>query len=112
MIGKAVIRITLVAALSILATFSSYAQSTKVKGRVTDSETGEGIPFCSVYFKNTTIGISTDMRGYYSLETRDTTSSILSASMTLHGRMTVPHTASMDQPSSVIRNVLSALMCG
>lgn len=81
MIGKAVIRITLVAALSILATFSSYAQSTKVKGRVTDSETGEGIPFCSVYFKNTTIGISTDMRGYYSLETRDTTSSILCASI-------------------------------
>lgn len=47
-------------------------QATKVKGRVVDSVTGEGIPFAGVYFKNSTVGVSTDMDGNFSLETRDT----------------------------------------
>ena len=34
------------------------AQSTKIKGRVIDDSTGEGIPFVGIYFKNTTIGVS------------------------------------------------------
>ena len=50
---------------------SLIAQPTRIKGRVTEEGTGEGIPFAGVYFKNTTIGISTDMDGYYILETRD-----------------------------------------
>lgn len=47
------------------------AQTTKVRGRVTDVVTGEGVPFAGVYFKGTTIGLTTDMDGYYSLEVRD-----------------------------------------
>lgn len=47
------------------------AQTTKVRGQVTDADTGEGIPFAAVFFKGTTIGQSTDMEGRYSLETRD-----------------------------------------
>ncbi|MCF0176754.1 MAG: carboxypeptidase-like regulatory domain-containing protein, partial [Bacteroidales bacterium] len=50
--------------------FTAAAQSTKVHGRVTDSKTGEGLPFVSVFFKNTTVGISTDDKGYYTLESR------------------------------------------
>ena len=57
------------------------AQSTKVKGRVTDASTGEGIPFAGVYFKNSTIGVSTDIDGYYILETRADQVSVLSASI-------------------------------
>jgi len=47
------------------------AQMTKIKGRVTDGETGEGIPFAGVYFKDSKVGVYTDLDGYYSLETRD-----------------------------------------
>lgn len=48
----------------------SSAQTTRVRGAVRDAETGEPIPFASVYFDGTTIGISTDLEGRYSLETR------------------------------------------
>ena len=57
----------------------SVAQTTKVKGRVTDAKTGESIPFVSVFFKNTTIGVSTDLDGYYTMETRKPTDGILCA---------------------------------
>lgn len=57
------------------------AQTTKVKGRVTDADSGEGIPFAGVYFKGTTIGVSTDLDGYYSIETRDTSAVMLCASL-------------------------------
>ena len=57
------------------------AQSTRVKGRVTDADTGEGIPFAAVYFQGTTIGVSSDMDGNYLMETRDSTASILCASI-------------------------------
>lgn len=58
-----------------------YAQSTKVKGRVVDDENGEGVPFAGVFFKGTTIGVSTDMDGYYTMETRDSSAVVLCASI-------------------------------
>lgn len=57
------------------------AQSTKVKGRVVDASTKEGIPFAGVYFKNSSVGVSTDLDGYYILETRDKSLDVLSASI-------------------------------
>jgi len=48
------------------------AQSTRVRGKVTDASTGEPIPFASVSFRGTTIGTTADFEGFYSLETRDT----------------------------------------
>jgi len=74
-------RMILASAILCMAAVCSYAQTTRVKGRVTDAETGHGIPFCSIYFKNTSIGVSTDLEGYYSIETRDTTSNVLCASI-------------------------------
>lgn len=47
------------------------AQTTKVRGVVTDADTGEIIPFAGVYFKGTSIGQSTDLDGRFTLETRD-----------------------------------------
>lgn len=64
-----------------LCAVSASAQTTKIKGRVTDAETGEGLPFAAVLFEGTTIGVSTDMDGYYTMETRDTTTSMLKASL-------------------------------
>ncbi len=59
----------------------TFAQSTKVKGRVIDSGTGEGIPFAAVLFKDSQIGITADIDGYYFLETRDQSVDILCAQM-------------------------------
>ena len=58
----------------------SFAQSTKVKGRVVDASSGEGIPFAGVYFKNSTVGVTTDIDGWYALETRADSLAELSAS--------------------------------
>jgi len=58
---------------------AALAQSTRVRGIVTDADTGEPIPFAGVYFDGTTIGISTDMHGRYSLETRSPEAQVLTA---------------------------------
>jgi len=47
-----------------------------IKGKVTDSETGDPIPFASVILKGTTTGMSTDFEGNYRLETNLLTDSI------------------------------------
>ena len=57
------------------------AQSTRIRGIVRDAETGEALPFVSVYFDGTTIGISSDLDGRYSLETRTKGISTLTASL-------------------------------
>ena len=63
------------------AVIGAAAQSTRVRGIVRDAETGEPLPFVSVYFDGTTIGISTDLEGHYSLETRDPDARVLTASL-------------------------------
>ena len=52
------------------------AQTTRVRGRVTDAAGGVPLQFVSVVFPGTTTGIITDEQGIYSLETRDTVSRI------------------------------------
>lgn len=60
------------------------AQTTRVRGRVTDSATGEPIPFASVLFPGTTHGITTDEQGIYALESRDTVSRVMATCMGYH----------------------------
>ncbi len=67
----------LVSLLLILASVGMSAQSTKLRGRVTDADTGEGIPFAGVFLKGTTIGVTSDLDGYYTLETRENSTDIL-----------------------------------
>lgn len=55
------------------------AQTTKIKGRVVDASTGEGVALAGVFFKGTSVGVSADMDGYYSLETKDLSLKILRA---------------------------------
>lgn len=49
----------------------SYAQNTLIYGRVTDKASGSPIGFCNVYFKGTTIGVTTDELGSYIIETNE-----------------------------------------
>lgn len=72
----------------------AFAQATKVKGRVVDASTGEGVPFAGVYFKNSTVGVSADLEGYFSLETRVDSLTVLSATILGYKEQTltvVPH---------------------
>ncbi|MDP4291062.1 MAG: DUF5686 family protein, partial [Bacteroidota bacterium] len=48
----------------------TYAQLTKLTGKVTDATTGETLPLASVFFKGTTIGANCDLEGKYSLESK------------------------------------------
>ncbi len=48
----------------------SYAQVTKIRGKVVDAKTQEVLPFVNIVFKGTVIGVTTDFNGEYFLETR------------------------------------------
>lgn len=48
-----------------------FAQTTKVRGQVLDDESGNPLPFVSVFFKGTQVGTTTDNDGYFSLSTKD-----------------------------------------
>ncbi len=68
--------------LSLLCLFTkAQAQSTRVKGRVIDAESGEPLAFVGIFFKGTSIGVSSDLDGYYSIECRDENIDIISAAI-------------------------------
>jgi hypothetical protein len=45
----------------------AFGQTATVTGQVKDAETGELLPFCSVFINNTTVSTATDMQGNYTL---------------------------------------------
>ncbi len=47
--------------------YRNQAKFSKVGGRITDSKTGESLPFVTIQVAGTTIGTTTDMDGYYDL---------------------------------------------
>ncbi len=73
-------RIVLCTVLLLLATVLP-AQTTKVRGQVTDASDGSPIPYVSVFFDGTSIGVSTDEDGRYYIETRDSTALVLTAQL-------------------------------
>ncbi len=58
----------LVFGLLTLAAISGNAQTTIVEGYVRDAETNEGLPFVNLAFKGTKIGTTTNIDGYYKME--------------------------------------------
>jgi len=54
---------------SLLIPFVLYAQETVVKGKITDAETNDGLPFVNIYFKGTIVGSSSNFEGYYEIRT-------------------------------------------
>ena len=45
----------------------AYAQNISVSGNVTDSSTGEPVPYASIHLEGTTFGVSSDNEGHYSI---------------------------------------------
>ena len=62
-------RVRLIAMLwLLLAPIWAYAQTTKVRGKVTDATTGKDLAFTTVYFEGTMTGTTTDATGTYSIQ--------------------------------------------
>ncbi|WP_339699051.1 DUF5686 family protein [Algoriphagus aquimarinus] len=61
--------------LLLLASTQSFAQHV-IKGKITDAETGDPIPFASVILKGTTTGVNSDFEGNYNLEAKKLSDSI------------------------------------
>lgn len=49
--------------------WGASAQRTEISGKVTDATSGEALPFVNVYFKGTTVGVTTDFDGFYTIST-------------------------------------------
>lgn len=67
-------------ALLLIFTFLFWSEASAqfvVKGKITDAETGDPIPFASVLLKGTTIGMNTDFEGNYSLSSNSLPDSIV-----------------------------------
>lgn len=56
-----------------------HAQSITIKGKITDSNSGDPIPFVNVILKGTSIGTTTDFDGNYSIKTSATADSIVAS---------------------------------
>jgi hypothetical protein len=63
-----------------------YSQSTTIRGKVTDRETGKPVPYVSVVFKNTVTGTTTDTLGVYKLTTKEYVDSVEFATVTYQSK--------------------------
>lgn len=62
-------RLFYIAALVLIINALPASAQYRLRGTVTDSLTGEAVPFASVYLLNTNDGVQTDDRGHFSFET-------------------------------------------
>ncbi len=67
----------LFAVFSLVAPLLGYAQETVIKGKVTDANSGDPLPFVNVFFQNTTIGVTTDFEGNYELRSASPTDTLM-----------------------------------
>jgi hypothetical protein len=56
-----------------------YAQKTIISGRVTDATSNEPLPFVNIGFKNSKVGTTTDLNGFYRIETYYATDSLIAS---------------------------------
>ncbi|MCG8475202.1 MAG: SusC/RagA family TonB-linked outer membrane protein [Cytophagales bacterium] len=65
--------------LVLLMTCAAWAQNYELTGRVTDKDTGEGVPGVTVQVKGTTTGVGTDADGFYSIRVSENSVLIFSS---------------------------------
>jgi len=80
----------LISCIALLAALSVAGQTTKVRGGVYDAETGEPLPFVGIYFDGTTIGITSDLNGQFSIETRSKDAKVLTAQLLGYEPLSIP----------------------
>ena len=85
------IEVRFIRALQLLSIFLSitvtgFSQSTVVKGKVTDKESGEPIPYVSIMFRHTQIGTLSDTLGNYQLISKNKVDSIQFSAVGYHGK--------------------------
>lgn len=56
---------------------ATFAQTTKVTGKVVDAISREPLPFVNVLLKGTRAGATTDLDGYYTIITSDKSDSLI-----------------------------------
>ena len=49
--------------------FSLFAQKITIKGKITDAETGDAIPYCIISFKGLNTGTNSDFDGNFKITT-------------------------------------------
>lgn len=78
----------LITILTLAVNISNYAQKeagiTKIEGYVVDDITGEPLPFVNIYFKNTTIGTTSDLDGKYNIKNRRDSDTLIFSMMGYH----------------------------
>ena len=72
-------RIGILFLLLICSSFAAFPQETKVSGKVTDANSGDPVPFANVIFQGTTIGVTTDFDGNFTLSTFSPTDTIVAS---------------------------------
>ena len=65
----------------IIISLQGISQVTKIMGKVTDSISGEPIPFANIYFKGTTIGVTSDFDGGFSIESKNPADTLIISCM-------------------------------
>ena len=68
---------TIVLLLGLFLSVVAYSQNFTIKGKVTDAETGEGVPFANVYFTKTFEGSTTDFEGHYIITTSNPSDTLM-----------------------------------
>lgn len=63
----------------LLAFIHGTGQVTKIMGHVKDAETREPIPFANIYFVGTTIGVTSDFDGNFSIETNSPSDTLVAS---------------------------------
>ncbi len=58
---------------------NTFAQLTKIMGSVSDSATGEPMPFVNIVFKGTNTGVTSDFDGNYSIETLEGSDTLIAS---------------------------------
>ncbi|NBP70982.1 MAG: carboxypeptidase-like regulatory domain-containing protein, partial [Cytophagia bacterium] len=75
--------------LFFIAVSSALAQETIIKGKVTDVNSGDPIPFVNVLFKGTSIGTTTDFDGNFLLKTNTPKDTLLASYIGYKSRIKV-----------------------
>ncbi|SKB92940.1 DUF5686 and carboxypeptidase-like regulatory domain-containing protein [Dyadobacter psychrophilus] len=65
------LKVFLIICLAQIASGTAIAQSTTIKGTVTDAKTGETLPFVSILIPGTTMGTASDADGKYAMTLRE-----------------------------------------